>query len=279
MTALSAPRATPRRLGDRLSLPVAAAVLIYDGALVCLDGNGRATKGQTATGLRGIGVARETVDNAAGAAGARTIEIETGVFRFANSASGDAITDAHIGQRCFVVDDDQVALTNGAGTRSPAGTIVDVDEAGVWVSLGAFDAASGALLAANNLSDVAAAATARANIGAHRGFFTVQAADLRGAQTQVYRWVAPIAGVLVDIRSVLNGALTVGDATITAAINGTPVTGGALTITQAGSAAGDVDAATPSAANTFAAGDVITFTVGGTNTAQVSAGISVEFTH
>jgi hypothetical protein len=56
-------------------------------------------------------------------------------------------------------------------------------------------------------------------------------------------------------------------ATIVGAINGVAVTGGVLTIAEADSAAGDIDTATPSAANTGAAGALITATVGGASTA------------
>ncbi|WP_099071031.1 DUF2190 family protein [Nostoc linckia] len=71
--------------------------------------------------------------------------------------------------------------------------------------------------------------------------------------------VSPIAGKITRIYSVLGGAITTADSTVLAKINGTNITGGSLTITAAGSAAGDVDIATPTALNTVAAGDVITF--------------------
>ena len=89
--------------------------------------------------------------------------------------------------------------------------------------------------------------------------------------TGVTRIVAPVAGTITAIRTVLNGALTVGDATLTAKIGANAVTGGVVTIAQASSAAGDVDSATPTAANTVAVGDVISLTCGGTNTANVTA--------
>lgn len=132
MAALTSGRNTPRKSGKDMSRQVAAATLIHQGALVCLNAAGYAVPGSTATTLKGDGVARATVDNSAGAAGAARVEVEKGVFRFDNLA-GDAVTIADIGGSAYVVDDQTVARTNGANTRSVAGTIVDVDAQGVWV--------------------------------------------------------------------------------------------------------------------------------------------------
>lgn len=132
MTALAADRNTPERLGDDFEFPVAAATKIYAGAIVMLNASGDATKGATATGQTCVGRAEEQVDNT-GAAGAKTVKVRKGVFRWANSAAGDAITRAEIGDTCYIVDDQTVAKTDGTGTRSAAGKIVDVDADGVWV--------------------------------------------------------------------------------------------------------------------------------------------------
>jgi hypothetical protein len=88
-----------------------------------------------------------------------------------------------------------------------------------------------------------------------------------GADTAVKSFVAPFGFTLSRIDTVLvGGALATGDATVTAAIGATDVTGGVVTITQSGSAAGDKDSATPTALNTGASGATITLTVGGTAT-------------
>lgn len=100
----------------------------------------------------------------------------------------------------------------------------------------------------------------------------------KAADAEVFRYVPNFAGEITEIRSVLNGALATGDATLTTKINGVNVTSGALTLTQAGSAAGDVDHATPSAAKTFNAGDVISVTAGGASTATASANVSLLLT-
>lgn len=133
MAALSSDRNTPRRDGSVLSLPVAASVKLYAGALVARDASGNATPGATATTLRGVGRAEAQVDNTSGSAGALNVDVRKGVFRFGNSSAGDAITRADIGADCYIVDDQTVAKTNGSSTRSIAGTVFDVDTDGVWV--------------------------------------------------------------------------------------------------------------------------------------------------
>lgn len=137
--ALTAPRNTIQ-MGDqpiarRVHLPVAAAVRIFAGALVCSDANGYATPGAAATTLRGVGRARSTVDNSTGLAGALSVEVEQGIFKFANSADADEVTIAQRGAVCFIVDDATVAKTDGSSTRSPAGLVVDVETDGVWVEM------------------------------------------------------------------------------------------------------------------------------------------------
>ncbi len=90
---------------------------------------------------------------------------------------------------------------------------------------------------------------------------TVDIADL-SADTAHYV-VSPVAGDITKLWSVIDGAVGTADVTITAAIGTTNVTNGVITIATAGSAAGDVDSATPTAANTVAVGDVIRLTVAG----------------
>jgi hypothetical protein len=75
--------------------------------------------------------------------------------------------------------------------------------------------------------------------------------------------VAPFKGDIVKLWTALGGAITVADCTVTPAINGTAITGGAITIATASSAAGDIDFAVPTALFSVNEGDVITFTPAG----------------
>jgi hypothetical protein len=132
MTALTAERDTKQRSGAVFNRGVAASAVIFKGGLVALNAAGFLVPGAAATTLKADGVAQATVTGSA-VNGEVTVDVERGVFRFANSAAGDAITRADIGNDCFIVDDDQVAKTNGSSTRSVAGRIEDVDAQGVWV--------------------------------------------------------------------------------------------------------------------------------------------------
>jgi hypothetical protein len=270
MTALAKDRNTPARAGKTSNFPLAA-VKVYAGSIGVINSSGYLTKGSTATGLKCVGRIIEQVDNSAGSAGDLRADVENGIFCFGNSGSSDAITLAQVGNVCYIVDDQTVAKTSGGGTRSPAGIIEDVDSGGVWVRMGqvALVAPAGALLAASNLSDLDNAATARAALGggANKVMLQIRDIDLVGANTEVKRVVSPIAGTIDKIYSVIDGALTTGDATLTAKIGATAITTGAIIVTQAGSAAGDVDSVEPSAANVLAAGNVLSITVGGTNDA------------
>jgi hypothetical protein len=136
MAALSADRNTVRRDGDLNSRPVKGGVLIYAGALVCLDTAGRAVPGSAANPVTADGRANFRVDNTLGADGALNVETQAGIFRWDNSAGGDLITAANIGAPAYVVDDHTVALTSNGAARSVAGKIMDVDSVGVWVATG-----------------------------------------------------------------------------------------------------------------------------------------------
>lgn len=84
-----------------------------------------------------------------------------------------------------------------------------------------------------------------------------------GSADADYFLVSPHAGAISKIYSVIDGAVGTADITITASIGATPVTDGVVTIASASSAAGDVDVATPSAANVVTAGQAIKLAVAG----------------
>lgn len=246
------------RSGVTLSAPVKAESQIFMGALVVLLA-GVGIAGRVATSraelstMKVAGVAKADVLGGA-SDGDETVELESGVFYFANSAGGDEITLADRNRPCFLVDDETVAKTVGVGLRPIAGTIIDVGSGGVWVRVG-------------EAGDP------------RRVYVAIEVADLRGAQATVNRGIAPRAGAITRVWSKLRAALATGDATLTGKIGATAITTGVVTITQAGSAAGDTDNADPTALNVVAEGDEISFTVGGANTAQVAAGVLVEITY
>ena len=98
-------------------------------------------------------------------------------------------------------------------------------------------------------------------------FLTVQLADVSAPSSVSV--VAPDDGNIIEIFSVLGGAITVANSAVITKINGTTVTGGGFTVTASGSAAGDVDTAEPTALNSVKEGDYITITSdGGSTTTQ-----------
>jgi hypothetical protein len=164
--ALAKDRLILERAGCDLVAKGAQAKTFFAGAIVCISALGFATPGATALGLKAIGRCEEFADNALGNDGDVDVKVKRGIFRYDNSADADAITDADIESVCYIVDDCTVAKTNGGGTRSVAGRIMDVDSAGVWVALGfgPYVSADGGVLAANNGNDFANKATTFANL-------------------------------------------------------------------------------------------------------------------
>ena len=137
MAALAADRNTARREGRSYLDPVAAGVKLYAGAIAVLDASGNAKPAVTATGLVARGRVESQVDNTAGAAGALSVRIESGVFGYKTDGSIDR---THIGKTVYLVDDQTVAATDGTATRSAAGTLKDLEGSGAtataWVQLG-----------------------------------------------------------------------------------------------------------------------------------------------
>lgn len=108
----------------------------------------------------------------------------------------------------------------------------------------------------NTLSGVTATATEL-----NQTILNLDIAD--GSAEAVYYVVSPHAGTIAKIWTVIDDVVSTADITVTAAIGVTPVTNGAVTIATASSAAGDIDSATPTAANTVTAGQAINLTVTG----------------
>lgn len=108
----------------------------------------------------------------------------------------------------------------------------------------------------------------------HHRFVTVQIEDI---STAGQKYVVPgFRGKIKKIHSVINGAIATADADLTAKIGGTAVTGGVITVTQSGSAAGDVDSATPSGNNTFTPTDAIEIETDGASTNTVEVVVTLE---
>lgn len=120
MADLTAARADGRQEGQLIAVKQAA-VKIFKGANVCFNTSGYATKAADTASFKFAGVAMETVDNSAGAAGDEEVRIwREGVFDM-NCASA---TQAWVGQTVYAVDDNLVALAATTTNDIPVGTVV-----------------------------------------------------------------------------------------------------------------------------------------------------------
>lgn len=117
----------------RFQFPVAAATKTLKGVLAALDGNNRLVNASDAAARRVVGLHEDETDNSAGAAGDLNSNIEIGCFKLDNGAN--ALTDAHIGQVCFVEDNQTVGSSPGTN-GVVAGLVAKVDADGVWVFVG-----------------------------------------------------------------------------------------------------------------------------------------------
>lgn len=134
MAALTQDRNTPMKNTDLISVPMKAGVKIFAGSIVVADVTGYAKPGSADPKLIYLGRADEYMDNTAGVNGAVSVLVRrNAAFKFENSAA-DPVTIASIGRDCYILDDQTVARTNGAGAAlSPAGIVLGVDVDGVWV--------------------------------------------------------------------------------------------------------------------------------------------------
>ena len=135
MAALTGNKPTTQLDTSLEGLPVKAATTIYAGALTCTDATGFAVPGAVATTLIARGVADAKADNATGANGDIKAKVRPGIFKFKNHGA-DLVLAADSGLYCYIVDDQTVAKTDGAATRSKAGKVVAVESDGVFVAIG-----------------------------------------------------------------------------------------------------------------------------------------------
>lgn len=165
MTAQATSTNFTAQLGDAVfpnedSYPVAAAVKVIKGGMVCLvagyaDNANPAAAGNPemrivgraeGTGSSGTGplptAAESDVDNTAGAAGAKFVRVTRGIFLLKNSAGVEALDVSDVGKPCYLVDNITVSRNSASGHRPIAGIVFGVPgateagAAGVYVQIG-----------------------------------------------------------------------------------------------------------------------------------------------
>jgi hypothetical protein len=154
MSATTDDRNTQSRGTSQVNLGVAANTTIPAGVMVAINASGYALNGADAASLTLIGCALERAANTAtgNADGDVAIEVATDCRLWAND-DGDPVTIAHIGQRCYVLDNQTVSISGGTYSVI-AGIVHDVTADGVWVDHGALkhvpDETSGLTVAVAN---------------------------------------------------------------------------------------------------------------------------------
>ncbi len=113
--------------------PVASNAVIHAGALVVANATGFAAPGTTALNLTYLGRADEAVDNTGGADGDQVVNVRRNQAFFFKNDGVNAVNQSHMGKTCYIVDDETVAGTDGAGSRSAAGIVTGVEANGIWV--------------------------------------------------------------------------------------------------------------------------------------------------
>ncbi len=105
----------------------------YKGQLVGVDLDDGKLVGVTAGDLTIQAVGRCEENVLTGTSNTRKIKVKSGCFRWASGASAEAITAAHRGQVCYVIDDQTVGISGATGANMIAGRIEDVNTGGVDV--------------------------------------------------------------------------------------------------------------------------------------------------
>jgi len=280
MANITTPRDAIESAGVNFYNPVKAGEKLIKGAAYGLDASGWAVNMETGVVASAQGIVQKTVDNTDGANGDLSVEGRSGVYLFHILGSSALVAADEYGHPVvYFQDNHTVAKSSNGGARPAAGRFVRLEGSYAAVAVGpqnSIASPDGDLVAANNLSDVVSAATARANIGANKGELCVLLPSL--VADVFYIPLPDRAVTITKLKIAITDALTGADLVVTPAINATNITDGAITVTQAGSAAGNQAEATPSAANVSdGADEILRLTLSG-NTAAVSGILTVEYT-
>lgn len=130
--------ATLERAGDLVEVGVKAATTLHAGTIAAVDANGHAVPASKTAGITVLGrVERSAANTAAGAddGDVKALIKRKGAFRWKKADGGTEPTIAHVGKAGYAEDNQTVGNSN-AGNAPEVGTIIAVEDGGVWVDLG-----------------------------------------------------------------------------------------------------------------------------------------------
>lgn len=145
MATLTKGRKTSRFAGGGMrDLPVAADAICQQGGIAIVSGGfvraGRvgqgadnAARAADAATYRAAGIFEYGAIGGASNGDVRT-DVQQGTFGFVSAPGADAVTAAHVGLPCYIVDDQTVGITNPNSIRAYAGVVQAVDDQ-VWVDM------------------------------------------------------------------------------------------------------------------------------------------------
>ena len=133
MTALTEDKQIELQDGVEKDFPVAASQKIFGGALVAVNADGYALEGSDTAGLIFQGVAMGQADNSFGANGAISVVVRRkGLVKCVIAA----ITQANVGDKVYLVDDQTVGLAATTTNDILCGKIAGyVDATHCWVDI------------------------------------------------------------------------------------------------------------------------------------------------
>ena len=116
-------------IGQQREAPLAAGVVAFRGAFLCVNALGVYVPGSDTAGLTAAkGVCTRGADNSTGANGAAVAIVRRGERAFFFTTNdANAITEADIGRDAFVVDDQTVARRAGTTNEIVAGEVLKVE--------------------------------------------------------------------------------------------------------------------------------------------------------
>ena len=129
-----APILANQRSGETLNLPVEANTNVFTGTIGAIDAAGNLTFAQDTAGYIVAGRIESDGPNGSGAAGALSVNVRRGAFNWQNSST-NPLSNANIGQACYVQDEQTLTTFAGSANKVVAGIFLGLDpnDGTAWV--------------------------------------------------------------------------------------------------------------------------------------------------